>query len=250
MGSLTGYGRFLAAASRRPDAEGRTVQTCACPADRLALTEPVRRSKLGQMLSTRPHLVGQDLARELVRLQSGTPPDPPGAAQAIVYKELGHPPEALFAHFEAAPFASASIAQVHSARLQSGEEVVVKIQKEGIEARIEADLSILADLAALAEKHVTEIKPYGLVAVVRQFTKTLRDELDFTRERRNLEEFRRNFAEDDTVHFPRPWPAFSSRRVLTMERMQGILVSQTPALQADNIDRDGSLGRARTCTWR
>ena len=69
--------------------------------------------------------------------------------------------------------------------------------------------------------------------------KTLRDELDFTRERRNLEEFRRNFAEDDTVHFPRPWPAFSSRRVLTMERMQGILVSQTPALQADNIDRDG-----------
>ena len=223
------------------DAEGHTIADLSMPERiRLALTElGTTFIKLGQMLSTRPDLVGQDLARELVRLQSGTPPDPPGAAQAIVYTELGHPPEALFAHFEAAPFASASIAQVHSARLQSGEEVVVKIQKEGIEARIEADLSILADLAALAEKHVTELKPYGLVAVVRQFTKTLRDELDFTRERRNLEEFRRNFAEDDTVHFPRPWPAFSSRRVLTMERMQGILVSQTPALQADNIDRDG-----------
>jgi ubiquinone biosynthesis protein len=222
------------------DAEGHTIADLSTPERiRLALTElGTTFIKFGQMLSTRPDLVGQDLARELGRLQSGTPPDPPGAAQAIVYTELGHPPEALFAHFEAAPFASASIAQVHSARLQSGEEVVVKIQKEGIEARIEADLSILADLAALAEKHVTELKPYGLVAVVRQYTKTLRDELDFTRERRNLEEFRRNFAEDDTVHFPRPWPAFSSRRVLTMERLEGVHLDEFLARSPTQAERN------------
>ena len=169
-----------------------------------------------------------------------------------MYTELGHPPEALFAHFEAAPFASASIAQVHSARLQSGEEVVVKIQKEGIEARIEADLSILADLAALAEKHATELKPYGLVAVVRQYTKTLRDELDFTRERRNLEE-------DSAATLPRTtpcispglWPAFSSRRVLTMERMQGILVRRRrPHSRQTTSTAMDSLGGARTCTWK
>jgi ubiquinone biosynthesis protein len=223
------------------DAEGQPIAGLSAPERiRLALTElGTTFIKFGQMLSTRPDLVGQELARELGRLQSGTPPDPPGAAQAIVEEELGHSPEALFAHFEAAPFASASIAQVHGARLQSGEEVVVKIQKEAIAEKIEADLSILADLAALAEDHAPELKPYRPVAVVRQFTKTLRDELDFTRERRNLDAFRRNFAEDDTVHFPRPWPEFSGRRVLTMERLQGTLVSQTQALQTGGLDLEG-----------
>ncbi len=223
------------------DAEGQSISELSEPARiRLALTElGTTFIKLGQMLSTRPDLVGQELARELARLQSGTRPDPPGAARAIVQKELGQWPEALFAHFEPVPFASASIAQVHYARLQSGEEVVVKVQKEGIEGKIEADLSILADLAQLAERHVAELKPYRPAAVVRQFAKMLRDELDFTRELRNVEQFRRNFAGDDTVHFPRPWPECSSRRVLTMERIQGILVSQSEELHTLGIDVDG-----------
>lgn len=220
--------------------EGHAISGLSTPERiRLALTElGTTFIKLGQMLSTRPDVVGPELARELSRLQSGTPSDPPGAAQRTLEKELGKPPEALFEHFEPAPFASASIAQVHCARLPSGEEVVLKIQKEGIEAKIEADLGILADLAELAEKHVAGLKPYRPVAVVRQFTKMLRGELDFARERRNLEEFRRNFAEDDTVHLPRPWPEFSSRRVLTMERLQGILLSQTKELHALSIDLD------------
>jgi ubiquinone biosynthesis protein len=187
--------------------------------------------KFGQMLSTRPDLVGQDVANELTHLQSHTPPDPPGVAEATIQKELGSPPATLFASFDPTPFASASIAQVHHARLHTGEHVVVKIQKEGIESRVEADLSMLADLAALAERHVDDLKPYHPVAVVRQFTKTMRGELDFLRELRNLQQFRQNFAADHTVHFPVPFPDLCSRRVLTMERLDGVLVSQlkTPA---------------------
>ena len=223
------------------NAEGQAIPDLSGPERfRFALTElGTTFIKLGQALSTRPDLVGQELARELSRLQSDAPPDPPGTAETTVEKELGHRPDALFAYFESVPFASASIAQVHYARLPSGEEVVAKIQKEGIEERIAADLSILADLAELAEKHVAELKPYGPVAMVRQFGKTLRGELDFIRERRNIEEFRRNFAEDDSVHFPQPWPAFSSGRVLTMERVQGIPVSRVEELRARGIDLDG-----------
>jgi ubiquinone biosynthesis protein len=223
------------------NAEGQTIpELSTAERIRSALTElGTTFIKLGQNLSTRSDLVGQETARELGRLQSEAPPEPPGVAEATLEKELGRRPRALFARFERVPFASASIAQVHRARLRSGEEVVVKIQREGIGEKIETDLSILADLAELAEKHVEELKPYRPVETVRQFAKTLRGELDFTRERRNMEEFRRNFAEDESVRFPRPWPEFSSRRVLTMERMEGVLVSQTEELRALGADLDG-----------
>jgi len=206
---------------------------------RLALSElGTTYIKFGQMLSTRPDLVGPEVAAELTHLQSHTPADPPGVAEATIQEELGSPPATLFASFEPTPFASASIAQVHHARLHSGEEVVVKIQKEGIESRVEADLTILADLAALAERHVDDVKRYHPVAVVRQFTKMMRAELDFQRELHNIQQFRQNFAGDDTVHFPVPFPEFCSRRVLTMERLDGVLVSQIRVLPGSNPEMD------------
>ena len=206
---------------------------------RLALSElGTTFIKFGQMLSTRPDLVGQDVAAELTHLQSQTPPDPSGAAEATIQKELGSPPTTLFASFEPTPFASASIAQVHHARLHSGENVVVKVQKDGIESRVEADLSMLADLAALAERHVDDLKPYHPVAVVRQFTKMMRAELDFLRELRNIQQFRQNFAADDTVHFPVPYPELCSGSVLTMERLEGVLVSQIKLLPGPNPEMD------------
>jgi ubiquinone biosynthesis protein len=202
---------------------------------RLALSElGTTFIKFGQMLSTRPDLVGEDVARELTHLQSRTPADPPGVAEATIEKEFGSPPATLFASFEPTAFASASIAQVHHARLHSGENVVVKIQKDGIESRVEADLSMLADLAAMAERHVDDLKPYHPVAVVRQFVKTMRAELDFLRELRNIQQFRENFAGDDTVHFPIPFPELCSRRVLTMERLEGVLASQITVLPESN----------------
>ena len=193
--------------------------------------------KFGQMLSTRPDLVGQDVARELTHLQSNTPADPPGVAERTIQEELGKPAASVFAYFEPTPFASASIAQAHYARLHSGENVVVKVQKQGVEAQIEADLGILADLADLAE-NVQVLKLYHPAAVVRQFAKTTRGELDFHRELNNIQQFRLNFAADRTVHFPVPFPEFSTRRVLTMERLEGVLLSQVKLLPGSKRDMD------------
>jgi ubiquinone biosynthesis protein len=204
---------------------------------RLAFTElGTTFIKLGQMLSTRPDLVGPELAGELAHLQTAVPADAPDTARATVEAELGKPLSDLFAQFEAAPLASASIAQVHLARLHSGEQVVVKVQHAGIASKIMPDLDILAGLAELAEKHAAQVRLYQPVAVVRQFRRTLLRELDFTFERRNLEEFAQHFARDDTVHFPRPYAQYSTRRVLTMERLDGILGTDSAALAASGAD--------------
>ncbi len=204
---------------------------------RLAFTElGTTFIKLGQMLSTQPDLVGSEMAGELARLQTAVPADPPDTVRATIEAEFGKPLSDLFAQFEDAPLASASIAQVHPARLPSGEQVVVKVQHAGIADKIMPDLDILAGLAELAEKHASRIRPYRPVAVVRQFRRTLLHELDFTLERRNLEEFAEHFAEDETVHFPRVYPQVSTRRVLTMERLDGILGVDSAALAASGAD--------------
>jgi len=202
--------------------------------------------KLGQMLSTRPDLVGPDMARELAQLQTATPADPPITVRSTIKAELGKPPNQLFAHFKEEPLASASIAQVHVARLHTGEHVVVKVQHAGIEDKIMPDLDILGGLAELAEKHSPQLRPYQPEAVVFQFRRTLLRELDFTFERRNLEEFARHFAQDDTVHFPRAYPPFSTRRVLTMEKLDGILGTHPKALANSGVDLDEFAHRGAT----
>ena len=192
--------------------------------------------KLGQVLSTRPDLVGPDMARELARLQTAAPADPPATVRAVIEAEFGKPLGELFAEFEAAPLASASIAQVHLARLHSGGQVVVKVQHAGMADRIMPDLDILDDLAELAENHTSQLRFYQPIAVARQFRRTLLRELDFTMERRNLEEFAEHFAGDDTVHFPRAHPKFSTRRVLTMEWLDGILGTDSAGLGGSGAD--------------
>jgi ubiquinone biosynthesis protein len=180
--------------------------------------------------------VGPELATELAHLQTSTPADPPDTVRATMEAEFGRAPDALFAEFDYVPLASASIAQVHRAQLHTGEEVVVKIQRAGIADKILPDLDILAGLAELAEKHSQQVRPYQPSGVVRQFRRTLLRELDFTVERRNLEEFAAHFAQDDTVHFPRPYAEFCTRRVLTMERLDGIIGSDSAALAASGAD--------------
>jgi ubiquinone biosynthesis protein len=204
---------------------------------RLAFTElGTTFIKLGQVLSTRPDLVGPELAGELAHLQTAAPADPPDTVRATIEAEFGQPLGSLFAQFDEAPMASASIAQAHLARLHSGERVVVKVQHAGIADKIMPDLDILAGLAELAEKHSSQIRRYQPVALVRQFHRTLLRELDFTYERRNLQEFAEHFAQDQTVHFPRPYPECSTRRVLTMERLEGILGTDSAALAASGAD--------------
>ncbi len=204
---------------------------------RLAFTElGTTFIKLGQVLGTRPDLVGPEIAQELAHLQTAAPADPPDMVRATIEAEFSKPLNVLFAQFEDVPLASASIAQVHLARLHSGEQIVVKVQHAGIADKVLPDLDILADLAELAEKHASQIRRYQPIAIVRQFRRTLLRELDFTFERRNLEEFAEHFAQDDTVHFPYAYAQFSTRRVLTMERLVGILGTESEALAASGVD--------------
>jgi ubiquinone biosynthesis protein len=191
--------------------------------------------KLGQVLSTRPDLVGPDVAHELSHLQSGTPADPPDVAVATVERELARPIAECFRDFDRAAMASASIGQVHRAKLPNGRPVVVKVQHPGIESTIRRDLDILSYLAAHAERQ-EELKRYQPVAVAREFRQTLMRELDFRREMRNLQQFRQNFAADDTVVFPKPYADLTTGRVLTMQLLKGTSVGDEAHLRRRHVD--------------
>jgi ubiquinone biosynthesis protein len=181
--------------------------------------------KLGQILSTRPDLVGVALADELQRLQTEVPADPPEVVAKTIEAELGRPAGEVFGELEPQAMASASIGQVHRAKLHSGQPVVVKVQRAGIEKKVQVDLEILAGLAQLAER-IPEFHNYRPRAIVAEFQRALRRELDFGRELRNMQQFARNFAEDPTVYIPRAYPEFSTGRVLTMELVEGIKLSE------------------------
>ena len=212
---------------------------------RLALTDlGTTFIKLGQVLSTRPDLVDVGLANELCKLQSDTPPDPPEVVGRMIQAELGQPPEQLYTEFEPNAFASASIGQVHRAKLSAGQLVVVKVQHEGIEAKIRPDLDLLMALAQLLENHVPAARAYQPVATLTEFRRTLLHELDFSAEMRNVQEFTRNFTGDATVHFPAVYPKLCSRRVITMEMLVGIPGSKQGELHQSGVNLDEFAHRA------
>ena len=191
--------------------------------------------KLGQVLSTRADLVGLPLAEELQHLQQDAPADPPEQVRATIESELGQPLEELFAEFDAKACASASIGQVHRARLKAGDDVVVKVRHWGVEEKVRVDLDILSGLAQLAER-VPEFKNYRPQATVAEFQRTLLRELDFSREERNMQQFAQDLCHDPSVHIPRSYPELSTGRVLTMERLEGIKLSQIDKLATDGVD--------------
>jgi ubiquinone biosynthesis protein len=205
---------------------------------RLALTDlGTTFVKLGQVLSTRQDMVGLEIAHELSHLQTGTPADPPEVVIATVEKELGRPISELFADFDPIALASASIGQVHHAHLLNGKPVVVKVQHPGIEGKIRRDLNILSTLASLAEVR-DEFKRYEPASVVREFQQIMLRELDFCREMRNLQQFRQNFSDDETVVFPKPYPELTTGRVLTMQFLNGVSVGDTEKLAHKHINGD------------
>jgi ubiquinone biosynthesis protein len=206
---------------------------------RLALTElGTTFVKLGQMLSTRADLIGHELAEELATLQDAAPADAPEVVRATIQAELGEPLGQVFADFEERPLASASIGQVHRARLPDGRAVVVKVQHPGIEARVRTDLDILVGLAGLAEQHLPEVRRYRPRATAAEFQRTLLRELDFGREERNLQQFASHFAKDPTVRFPVPVADLSTSRVLTMDFLEGIKIAEPDRLRAAGYDLD------------
>ncbi|MDD5232116.1 MAG: AarF/UbiB family protein [Syntrophales bacterium] len=194
-------------------------------------------TKMGQILSTRPDLVPADLVAELSKLQDEVPPFPFGDVREIVQAELGMPLDAVFECMEEAPFAAASIGQVHRARLPAGREVAVKIQRPGIRETVEVDLEILRDLAGLAERRIPELKLYRPVRIVDEFARIIKREMDYTVEAGNMERFARQFQDNHRVRVPAVHRAFSTERVLTMEFVSGIKISEILKLDQAGLDR-------------
>jgi ubiquinone biosynthesis protein len=205
---------------------------------RLALTElgPTF-IKLGQVLSTRGDIVGTRLADELQQLQTDVACDPPDVVRATLLGELGKPVDELFSAFEDVPIASASIGQVHRAWLKTGEKVAVKVQHAGIEEQVRVDLDILAGLAPLAER-IPEFANYRPRAIVAEFQRMLRRELDFLREQRNLRRFAQDMAGQSDVRIPAPYPELSTSRVLTMEFLDGVKLSDAASGLQNGFDLD------------
>ncbi|HEY0229729.1 MAG TPA: AarF/UbiB family protein, partial [Dokdonella sp.] len=204
----------------------------------LALTElgPIF-VKFGQILSTRRDLIPPDIADALTRLQDQVAPFPGELARAAVERALGAPIGERFAAFDNAPLASASIAQVHAARLPGGRDIVVKILRPDIHARIADDIALLSALAESVQRfhpNADKIRPRDIVAEIRT---TLTNELDLQREGANASLLRRNFAGSDDLYVPEVVWSHTSEGVLTLERVRGIPVDDLAALDAAGIDR-------------
>jgi len=191
--------------------------------------------KLGQIMSTRPDVVGSELADELQKLQTRVPADPAELVADIIREELGKSVEELFTDFSPEAVASASIGQVHRARLHTGEEVAVKVQHHDIQAQVRVDLDILTGLAQLAER-LPELHSYRPRSTVAEFQRALRRELDFTRERRHLEQFFHAFEGDEGVRIPRVYPELCTEHVLVMQWLEGIPLTEPDELRASGIE--------------
>lgn len=193
--------------------------------------------KFGQLLSTRPDLLPPDIVTELDKLQDTVPPFPGSTAIATIEAELGRPIGELFHEFCTEPLAAASLGQVHGAVLHSGEQVVVKVQRPDIAARIHTDLAIIADLATLAQERRVLGGEYDLVELAWEVSNTLRGELDYRREGHNADRFRHNFRESALVHIPKIYWEYTSSHVLTSERLFGVKINDLQGLEASGIDR-------------
>ncbi len=192
--------------------------------------------KFGQILSTRRDLLPDDIAEELAKLQDRVPPFPGARARAIIDKAYGYPLERAFQFFDETPLASASIAQVHAARLHDGREVVVKVVRPGIERIIQRDVSLLATLASLAERYSKEGRRLRPREVVAEYEKTIFDELDLMREAANASQLRRNFYGSPLLYVPEVYWPYTRREVMVIERISGIPISDIDELRRREVN--------------
>jgi len=192
--------------------------------------------KFGQSLSTRRYLLPADIGEELAKLQDEVPPFPAEQALAGIERSFGRPAEQVFASFDPKALAAASIAQVHAARLSTGEDVVVKILRPGVQALIRQDLEVMYAAARLAERWWPESRRLKPVAVVAEYEKTITDELDLLREAGNAAQLRRNWEGSPIIHVPRVYFDYCRTDVMVQERIYGLPIDDLPALRAARVN--------------
>ncbi|GAB2672170.1 ABC1 kinase family protein [Kribbella swartbergensis] len=234
-----GLGPYLRG-RRRPGRENAAGQAELARSLRLALDEAgVTFVKLGQVLSTRSDVIPVSVANELSRLQDQVSPAPWPGIEAVLTEELGAPPHQVYAAFDTEPLAAASVAQVYTARLPEGTDVVVKVQRPGIAAVVERDLDIVRRLARLLERNTDWGRSMGVRALADGFADAMREELDFTVEAGNMTTVAagRSVALNNDMVVPELHPRLSTARVLTMQRLDGIgLGNAAPAIAERGLD--------------
>lgn len=193
--------------------------------------------KIGQAASTRSDILPEAIVAELRKLQDEVTPFPDAEAFALIEAELGSPLSELFAEFDRTPIAAASIGQVYGATLHDGSTVVVKVQRPMVRDVVETDLDILTTQARFAAG-TTEIgERYDVARITDEFAQAVRDELDYLNEGRNAERLGQMFADDDTVAFPKVYWEYTTARVLTLERFEGIPFNRPDLLDEAGMDR-------------
>jgi predicted unusual protein kinase regulating ubiquinone biosynthesis (AarF/ABC1/UbiB family) len=193
--------------------------------------------KVGQLLSTRADILPTESVEELSKLQDKVPAFNAAKAKQIIESELGKPIDEMFSYFDPVPLAAASLGQVHKAQLHTGEEIVVKVQRPGLLKLFAIDLGILKSIAQYFQNHPKHGKGRDWVGIYEECRKILYEEADYLNEGKNADTFRRNFRSDRRIIVPRVYWRYVSRRVLALEYMPGIKVSNYEALEAAGIDR-------------
>lgn len=193
--------------------------------------------KLAQILSSRPDLITQTFSDEFKKLLDEVPSFPFSQAKKIVEEDLSSPIDRIFSMFNEVPIAAASIAQVHEASLMDGTSVVVKIQRPNIREIIETDIQIMTFIASLMAKYLPEASFFNPVGIVEEFSRTIRRELDFIEEARNISRFRKNFADNPDIFIPEVHNDLISGRIIVMDRIEGVSIDDIDAITELGLDR-------------
>lgn len=194
--------------------------------------------KFGQVLSNRADLLPKELISELEKLQDKVPPFPEKQVRKSILEQLGKEPEELFKTFEDTPLASASIAQVHKATLENGQDVVLKIQRPGIREMIKEDISIMYDVVDIFINQYPEIRAIDPIGLIHQFEESILHELDFINESVNIQRFAFNFKDDPDIYIPQVYKRFTTSSILTLEFINGIKVSDHAKLEESGLTKE------------
>ena len=193
--------------------------------------------KLGQLLSTRPDIVGEKIANELANLQDDNPAITYEQVKAIVERELHGNIDELFEDFHHEHIATASIGQVHEAKLITGERVAIKIQKEGITDKIDLDIKIMKYVANRADKLNSDLRKLNLPGIMEEFDRSIHKEIDYNNEFMNMQRIEMNFVDNPYIHIPETYPKYCTSKVLTMEFIEGTKLNDVYASTGDEFDK-------------